>query len=195
MLESSMPAAKARAAAVLCQVGWLARQSPALQQAILDMGFLKHQARPGPVYRSADSSTALFAVVRGAVRIRFPLADDEFLLHIAGPGFWFGQGPLVTGGQRIVSADADADTVLFEVPVTPLKARLAREPEHWRAIAGLTHEQLVHALRVVAEFLNLPSSARIARRLSTGSPTPAGSTAASRSRSPWPPWSACRASD
>jgi CRP-like cAMP-binding protein len=163
MVETTLT--KAGTTAPLREVGWLARQPAAFQDAVLEMGLLKPRQRSSYVYRAAQRPTALFAVVHGAVRIHFPLQHDEFLLYIGQVGFWFGEAALVTGRPRIVSVSADTDCLLLEVPERPLTGLLARQPEHWRSLADLASQHLELAMRIVAETLNLPPAPRIARRL------------------------------
>lgn len=147
-------------------MGWLADESPALRDFMLAQGRVMRLARGMPLYATGDVPDAMFGLVRGSADLSMAIAaDEEVLMHRAGPGFWIGDSALLARTDRALTVTAATDCEFLRVPGAAVRARLAAEPGDWPAFFRLNHINAVMAVRVLAEMLGLPPRARFARTL------------------------------
>ncbi len=84
---------------------------------------------------SGETEGGLFAGADGVVEIAFPGArPDMRALHLARPGFWAGQRPLL-GRARTLSVTARTDVLQALVPLAAMRKLLAAEPAGWEHVA------------------------------------------------------------
>src|SRR5262245_15589472 len=108
-------------------------------------GFVREIAlrKDEPVYRTGDDADALYLVVSGAV----DLLDDAEVLVRYGPGEVFGEGALVAGDRRAVTARVALDAVLLVVSRSGIERLLDLHPQLYERVAALLARRLKATMR------------------------------------------------
>jgi CRP-like cAMP-binding protein len=118
--------------------GWLAQADPALRKALLEAGRIRHFGDCAMIYTFNQDQICLWGVISGVVRISVSMNEQEpKLAHCAGPGFWFGEVPIITGRTRAVQAVASGETRLCAIDRAEIVDMARRNPEAWRLVATL----------------------------------------------------------
>ena len=98
--------------------------------------------------------------------VAIPISDDEEVtVHRAPPGFWVGDGALLSSMPRQVSVEAAMACRVFCLPVAAVQRILAAHPEYWMYFHRLGSLNLTLAIRALGEVIALPPRARFARLL------------------------------
>jgi CRP/FNR family transcriptional regulator, cyclic AMP receptor protein len=126
-------------ARVLSEHGWLSRTPAPFRDAILKSCQWRHYAAGESLFVAGDPPGGLFGVAEGSVGGATALGPAETAtMHIGQPGFWTGEGPIITGGDpRRITVFAVTPAFIATVPLAELKAILAAHPEWWQHIAQL----------------------------------------------------------
>src|SRR5262245_40842324 len=108
-------------------------------------GFFRELAlrKDEPVYRAGDDADALFLVVSGAVDL---LEGAEVLVRY-GPGEVFGEGALVEGEQRAVTARVALDAVLLVLWRSGIQQLLDLHPQLHARVAATLARRLKASVR------------------------------------------------
>src|ERR1700742_1301161 len=92
---------------ILSDHGWVSVTSADFRNAVLDRLTIRKLAAGDALYRAGDREGSLWAIIEGGVQFEIPgpqLAPG--LNHVAIPGFWFGEGPLIGKADRMIDAYA-----------------------------------------------------------------------------------------
>lgn len=153
---------KAGVLTVLNRNGWFAGLPAALKSALVEKGRVVEVARGQWVYGAGDEITGLYAVLRGSVDMMVStIAGNDVLIDIASAGRVFSQAL----GPRIVTALANADSLLLFVPDHVLRAIGRTHADAPRHITALLYDQLAGAAALAVNMIHLPPRQRIAARL------------------------------
>ena len=118
---------------------WLAQTDPAIRRAFLDACTLRHFVDGEMIYGFEQEQNCIWGVVSGAVRLFVAMGEqDPKLAHCAGPGFWFGEIPVITGGTRAMQAVASGPVRLCSIDRSVVANAAAIKPEVWRTVATLS---------------------------------------------------------
>jgi len=134
--------------------GWLSLTAPDFRQAVLERSTLRKLAGGEALFRAGDRDGALWAIVDGGVRFELPgpqLAPG--LTHVAIPGFWFGEAPLIGRTARLFDAYAAGLSVFATVPFSDLRLLIEEDPARWQWIALLASMNRDMAMGVAADLL------------------------------------------
>lgn len=108
----------------------------------------------------------LHAVLAGRVRLsKVGPLGNELVLHVAGPGFWFGALAVLTGRDSGVAATADGDATLLTVGGASLARLRRREPDLEAALARLALDRLAHAVEALEHLARPEATSRVAATL------------------------------
>jgi CRP/FNR family transcriptional regulator, cyclic AMP receptor protein len=119
--------------------GWLSRTESEFQQAFLQICRLRRFKAREMLYTAGDEPGGIFGIVHGSVAVSIPLVTSEMhFVHLFQPGTWFGEGSIVTGDPRRVSAVARTDVTVAYAPIGSLQTLFSRNPEWWRMIGRLS---------------------------------------------------------
>ncbi|MEI9997148.1 MAG: Crp/Fnr family transcriptional regulator [Rhizomicrobium sp.] len=153
-------------AKILLRNPWLARQSPALREALLAQARTARVDAGQWIYGTGDALNGLYGVLEGSVHLLLTLPDGETrLLDIVQRGQFFGQPARFGGGPRLVTAIAGEHSRLLHVPDAVL-AQIGRgQPDVWRNFATLLYAQLAGALQLAGVMIHLRPARRVAARL------------------------------
>jgi CRP/FNR family cyclic AMP-dependent transcriptional regulator len=152
--------------AFLRQGAWFGNLPPALQERILARAAVRSFAK-GQVIQLEDShSLGLLAVLEGQVSLLRHVSDDEpVLIHVGGPGFWFGEVGVLLEGSTLVTAVAQSAMRALVLPKVEFERIVADEPRYYPAFARLALERLRILMRYLAETIRLSPDYRLRLRL------------------------------
>jgi CRP-like cAMP-binding protein len=118
---------------------WLAQTDPSIRQAFLDACNLRHFVDGEMIYGFEQQQNCLWGVVSGAIRIFVAMSEqDPKLSHCAGPGFWFGAAPVITGGNRSMQVTAAGNVRLCSIDRSVVVNMAQKNPDVWRSVATLS---------------------------------------------------------
>jgi CRP-like cAMP-binding protein len=144
---------RAEAERIVLSKGWLAGQAPAFRAALLRVADLLPFQKGDWVFRFADPPGGLYGVTAGSfgIYIVTPHAGPD-LSHLLRPGWWFGQGPILGGRQRLFGVRAMEPSFALHLP---LKAgrELVRDPEAARAISQIGQIGMQVAVEKVSDLM------------------------------------------
>ncbi len=151
---------------VLARTGWLSEQPAEFQERIARAGRWMSLAKGARLYNTGEDAVAMFGLGEGLLDIAIPVSDDEEVtVHRARPGFWIGDGALLSSVPREVSVEAATDCLVFRVPIESVQRILDAHPKDWMYFHRLSSINVTLAVRILAEVIALPPKARFARLL------------------------------
>lgn len=151
---------------VLLAHGWLASEARAVQRAYLDRATPVAFAARQPVFHIDDEAGGIYAIVAGAVGILVATGGGApRLAHIARRGTWFGHGPLMTRGRRVLGFRAMEPTLTLHVPLAALAEIGRGSLEAARSLAVLANANMAVAIATVSDLLIARADRRIAATL------------------------------
>jgi CRP-like cAMP-binding protein len=154
------------AARVLLAQGWLAREAPAVQRAILANSALVAFAEGEAVFHMDDDAGGTYAIAAGAVGLLVATEGrGPRLAHVLRRGAWFGHGPAVTGGRRTLGFRAMEPTVTLHVPLAALSEVARGGAAAARSLAALASANMAAAIATVSDLLVPRADRRIAATL------------------------------
>jgi CRP-like cAMP-binding protein len=158
-------AQQARIGALLRKGEWFAGLPPPLQALILDRSITRSFAKGQVVQREDCPPLGLIAILEGQVSILRHVGDDEpALIHVAGPGFWFGDSAALTD-EALVSAVAQTPVKALLLPKREFDRILAQEPRYYPFFIENSLARLRILLRYFAETVRLSPEYRLRLRL------------------------------
>jgi CRP/FNR family transcriptional regulator, cyclic AMP receptor protein len=117
---------------------WLSQADPAIRQSLLDAGTLHHFVDGELIFAFEQQQTCLWGVVSGSLRIFVAMSEqDPKLAHCAGPGFWFGEAPVITGQTRAMQAVAGGPATLCAIDRGSIGKLAGQSADLWREVASL----------------------------------------------------------
>jgi CRP-like cAMP-binding protein len=151
---------------ILGKTGWLADQPGDFRDRMARIGRWTALPRGASLYEVGESPEAIFGLAEGLLDVSIPIGpDEEVTVHRAPPGFWIGDGALLSGVPRLLSVRAAADCRLFRIPHGALERSLSEQPADWMYLHRLSTLNATLCMQTLAEVLALPSRARFARLL------------------------------
>jgi CRP/FNR family transcriptional regulator, cyclic AMP receptor protein len=118
---------------------WLAQVDPSIRQALLNACSLRHFSDGEMIYGFEQKQNCLWGIVSGTIRLFVAMSEqDPKLAHCAGPGFWFGEIPVITGGTRAMQAVASGQVKLCSLDRSVVANTAAKNPDVWRSVATLS---------------------------------------------------------
>ncbi len=151
---------------ILSTTGWLSEQPEDFQARIARAGRWTRVSKGARLYYAGEEAKAMFGLGDGLLDVSIPISpSEEVVVHRAPPGFWIGDGALLSGIPRTVSVEAAVDCRVFAVPIDAIRRILTAHPEDWMYLHRLSSRNGTLATRVLAETLALPPRARFARLL------------------------------
>jgi CRP/FNR family cyclic AMP-dependent transcriptional regulator len=137
----------AEARDVVSRRGWLSRSSPAFRDAVLKRCVLQNLASGTVINHVSDPPGGLYGLVSGAIGISIaPGERGPFFAHLMQAGEWFGEGPAITGGPRMVGHSARSDSQVLHLSLPAFHEITREDPGAWRFIAQLSNSHLEMAV-------------------------------------------------
>jgi CRP-like cAMP-binding protein len=140
--------------------GWLSRQPQAFRNRIIKMGRQLRLDRGAPVFHMGDQEGGVYGIVSGGVAVLGGTAWQlPALAHIERAGDWFGHGPVLHGGNRILTFVAAEPTVLLHVPLEPLRHQMREDADFAGRLAQMADASTAAVIWMARDLL-IPNSAR-----------------------------------
>lgn len=151
---------------LLGEVGWLAELPEDFKLRIAELGRWITVPRGKTLYTVGDVPDALYGVGEGMIDISVPIdAEEQVTVFRAAPGFWIGDGSLLSDLPRLLTVTTPVNSLLFRVPGKNLLRSLEAFPGDWRHMHRLAGQNGALSVRMLAEALVLSPKARFARLL------------------------------
>ena len=138
----------------LANHGWLSFTPPGFRNNVLARIQSRDFAKGEAIYRAGDSPGGLWVVLKGAVELELPPPDTApHFVHLAAPGFWFGEWPLIWEKPRRLTVIATVPSRLATLPLAECRAMLEADPSGWRWIALLSTMTTDLSAGIVSDLL------------------------------------------
>ena len=138
----------------LANRGWLSFTPPGFRKNVLARIQVREFRKGEAIYRAGDPPGGLWVVLEGAVEIELPPPETApHFVHLAAPGFWFGEWPLIWDKPRRVTVIATRPSTLATLPLADCRAILEADPAAWRWIALLSTMTTDLSAGIVADLL------------------------------------------
>jgi CRP-like cAMP-binding protein len=147
----------------LAETGWLSLQPPEFQDRMIAIGRWIAVPRGRALYVLGEAPDAVFGLGSGLLDISLPVGEEDVTVHRAPPGFWVGDGALLSGVPRMLTVVAATECEVFRIPHAPLRRVLEENPGDWRCLHHLATMNGLLATQALAEALVLPPGPRFAR--------------------------------
>lgn len=168
--NQAMPDGRGVVAQVLKGSGWLSYQPEDFQQEVLKRLTLLRVATGRNVYLSGDPVGGVYALVTGTLAVSIaPGETGPHLVHLATPGWWFGEGCFLTGAPRRIGLQAVTDCTVASLALAEMNGFAARDPEAIRRFAAIAMLNVDLALLALEDLLRPDATRRIAAVLWRGS--------------------------
>lgn len=155
-----MAQARSRELDVLADAGWLVDTPVRFRDAVLDRCLIHRYRKGDAVYRTGDPPGGLYGLIEGSVGVELSPHDRApYIGTFARPGFWIGEGSVLTRGPRYIGIRATRDSLLAYLPIPQWDAVVQSEPDAWRWFGFLALRNTLLALSVVdALMISVPPS-------------------------------------
>ena len=146
---------------------WFGGLPAALQDLIIERSVRKPYRKGDYIVREGKPPKAMHAVLSGRVRVTRKVGDEqeEMLIQLGGPGFWFGDYAVYSGAKSIASIVADTAVTTLALTVKEFERIVREEPGYFRAFADLLFERYADLLRYLAESHGLAPEEWLRTRL------------------------------
>jgi CRP/FNR family transcriptional regulator, cyclic AMP receptor protein len=143
--------------------GWLANMSETLQDELLSRGRLRGFRAGDYAYHLADEPGGMFGILEGSFGVVVASGDETTICHLLRPGSWFGSGPVLSPGPRVLSFKAVEPSNALAVSLADLHAVGASFPDLYRQIGAMS-ERTVQAVaaRIIGDLLIASGKQRLA---------------------------------
>jgi CRP-like cAMP-binding protein len=169
---------------ILRKTGWLAGEPGWMVEALLGCARISAWQADELIYMVGDDPGGIYGVVKGGVGVLVPSGGSEMVLcHVLHAGTWFGTGPILAKGRRMLTFRTVEPCQTAHVSLADLNAIGARNPELFRRLGALSEASFQNlSIRIIGDLLI--SSAE--RRVATVLARIAGMGQAGREPEVWP---------
>jgi CRP/FNR family transcriptional regulator, cyclic AMP receptor protein len=151
---------------LLATQGWFSQRSAETRACLGGIAKLRSFAKDDSIYLAGDPPNGVFGLISGSLNLSIPRADGEdYTVHRAGTGFWFGDLALFSQGTRLVSICAAEPTLMVQLPVHELRRLVGKDPKLYADFYALTYENFRTAFRIISNLAMTSSEKRLADRL------------------------------
>ncbi len=150
----------------LSQGSWFGRMPQALRERVITHSSVRSYDKGQILSLEGSPPKGLFAVLEGQVQLVAAMGTgDEALVHVGGPGFWFGEFGVLTGNQTVVTAIAHTPARALLLPKSQFDFIVEEDPRSFRYFAELIFERYAVLLRAFADIQESTPDVRLRRRL------------------------------
>lgn len=146
---------------LLRKTGWLAGEPDWLVDALLGTARISAWQADELIFMVGDEPGGIYGVVKGGVGVLVPSGGSEMVLcHVLNAGAWFGTGPILAKGRRMLTFRTVEPCLTAHVTLADLNAIGAKNPDMFRRLGALSEASFHNiAIRVVGDLL-IPSGER-----------------------------------
>lgn len=150
----------------LSQGSWFGRMPQALRERVITRSSVRSYDKGQILSLEGSPPKGLFAVLEGQVQLVAAMGTgDEALVHVGGPGFWFGEFGVLTGNQTVVTVIAHTPVRVLLLPKSQFDLIVEEDPRSFRYFAELVFERYAALLRAFADIQESTPEIRLRRRL------------------------------
>ncbi|ODR97767.1 hypothetical protein AUC69_01180 [Methyloceanibacter superfactus] len=151
---------------MLAAQGWFSQRSAKTRATLGAIAKLRSFAKGDRIYLAGDLPNGIFGLISGSLNISIPRADGEdYTVHRAGAGFWFGDLALFSQGPRLVSVHAAESTQMVQFPVNELRRLTEEDPRLYADFYALTYQNFRTAFDIISNLAIPSTEKRVADRL------------------------------
>ncbi|MFL1462487.1 Crp/Fnr family transcriptional regulator [Roseococcus sp. DSY-14] len=155
-----------QAETALREHGWLAQEPPEVKDAVLARAQPINFGAGDVVFRIGDDAGGTYGIATGAIGILVATEGREpRLAHVARRGTWFGHGPLMTRGRRVLGFRAIEPTSTLYVSLAALSDLSRGSIAVARSLAVLANANMGVAIETVSDLLIPRVDRRVAATL------------------------------
>jgi CRP-like cAMP-binding protein len=145
---------------------WFRGLPEPLQERILRRLVLRSYKKGRVISAEGLVPKGLQALLEGRIEIfRHAGTEEQVLVHVAEPGFWFGEVGVLAGRAAVVSILAETAVRTVLLPTAELEKIVEEEPGFYRPLAGLAIERYATVLGFLAQVGGLSAEASLRQRL------------------------------
>ena len=146
---------------------WFGGLPAALQDLIIERSVVKSYRKGDYIVREGQPPKAMHAVLTGRVRVTRQVGDEqeELVIQLGAPGFWFGDYAVYAGVNSIGSIAADTAVTTLALTAREFERIVSGEPRYFRAFADLMFERYADLFRYLAESHGLAPEEWLRTRL------------------------------
>jgi len=161
-----MDAEQKRTLEALNRGEWFGSLPEDLRRCLVESGSLRRYGRGQSLVEEGEPSAGLFALLEGEVHVlRWSGTERQVLIHVGGPGMWFGEIPALLRCGHAASAVAQSEVLALAVPIRAFDRLVAERPDLYPHLARLAAERYVVLMRQVGELIGLDKEALLRARL------------------------------
>lgn len=150
----------------LSQGSWFGRMPQPLREQVVARSTVRSYDKGQLLSLEGSPPKGLFAVLEGQVQLVAAMGTgDEALVHVGGPGFWFGEFGVLTGNQTVVTAIAHTPVRALVLPKSRFDLIVEEDPRSFRFFAEIVFERYAALVRAFADIQESTPDARLRRRL------------------------------
>jgi CRP/FNR family cyclic AMP-dependent transcriptional regulator len=145
---------------------WFGGLAPSLAETLFATGRSESYEAGDVIYIEDRPSQGLLALVTGSVH--FEKSDgsgQRFLLHVASPGYWFGEIAATGACSTVVTARAFTSCLIWRIPLHAVSQILDSEPEFFGALSLVMAGRFAALVETIGIMRKNSAVAQIAGRL------------------------------
>jgi CRP/FNR family transcriptional regulator, cyclic AMP receptor protein len=146
---------------------WFGGLPAVLQDLIIERSARKSYRKGDYIVREGKPPKAMHVVLSGRVRVTRKVGDEqeELLVQLGGPGFWFGDYAVYASVNSIGSIVADTAVTTLALTVREFERIVQENPGYFRAFADLLFERYADLFRYLGESHGLAPEEWLRTRL------------------------------
>lgn len=147
-------------------IGWLRDAVPEFRAAMLALAMPRCFNDGQVIWQAGERGRGMIGIRKGSAGMLHALARPSApMVHLCGPGFWLGTGPLLNNVELQATLVARGAVSAVLVPHQPLLNLLADRGCYWREIGRLTFDQSLIAATIGNDLMIANSRQRLAATL------------------------------
>jgi CRP-like cAMP-binding protein len=144
----------------LATIGWLKETPADFREALLSAASTRHFDPNATFWQAGDTDFGLLGIRSGTAGLLHAMsAPGSPFGHIVGPGYWTGEGPLLSGKPKTVTLVARSPVEVVMIARRHVRTLLTSRPDYWQQIGRLALTQ-GHLASTIASDLMIPNSRR-----------------------------------
>lgn len=144
----------------LAEIGWLKEAPADFRQALLGAASTRLFEANATIWQAGDTDFGLLGIRSGDAGVLHAMSTPGSPFgHIVGPGYWTGEGPLLSGKPKTVTLVARTRVEVAMVSHRHVRSLLTSHPEYWQQIGRLALSTGQLASTIAADLL-IPKSRR-----------------------------------
>lgn len=143
-------------ATALKKGAWFGSLHESLQNTLVENARTNDYAAGTVISGEDRTDAAMRAVLAGQVSVTRQVGSDKnFLFHIGGPGFWFGELALFAKTAPVVTVTARVQSRILTVSKNKLRQMLRQEPAYYECFMELMANRQALLMRALAQGVTL----------------------------------------